>query len=104
MTNHVALKSLEYVRLDEVYNPRVLSLLEDLLTSVFSVTHVQLAKNTVSDYLNRLLSDAAESQDYPCLFHSFKAPQEVICVIQNPEFYDWDLLRMAKQGSDDGWY
>ena len=77
-TDHSALKGLENIKLDEVKNPRLLRLLEDLLCSDFTVSYVRGVDNCIADYISRLLNSDCEAPDCPRLLHTFKADQELV--------------------------
>ena len=47
------------------------------------------------------MSDAADAPDYPRLLRSKKASSSFVRNIANPEIYDFDMLRLVKEGGSD---
>ena len=101
-SDHASLAHLESVQLDSVKNPRILWLLEDFMCVDFQVKHVSAKQNGIADYLSRLLSTSSDVMDYPCLLQTYMSPMSVIRVVEEDnDTYDYDLLKLASQASDD---
>ena len=75
-TDHASLSHLESVQLDSIKNPRVLRLLEDLMSINFRVEHVSAKKNVVADYL----SSECDAQEYPRLLTTYKSSAGMVKV------------------------
>ena len=98
------MKGLENIKLDEVKNPRILRFLEDLLFTDFTVSYVRGTDNCIADYLSRLLNSDCEAPDYPRLLRTFRADQELVRIIYEPDIVDFELLSLANEAKDDPEY
>ena len=101
---YASLSHLESVQLDSIKNPRVLRLLEDLMSINFRVEHVSAKNNVVADYLSRLLSSECDAQEYPRLLRTYKSSAGMVRVVTDPDEYDYDLLKLATQAKEDAEY
>ena len=72
----------------------------------FCVRHISAKNSGVADYLSHLLSLTNEAPEYPRLLRSYRPAAGFVKVLSDEEEnnYDYELLNMAHQASEDREY